>query len=599
MVKFANLARKLHKLRRLQRDRGWGATVDFLQARLYRQLGQDWAYRRWYARQRWRPEAIAAARAEVATWAYCPTISILTPVYNIAPRWLERAIASVQAQVYPHWQLCLADDASPDPAVRAVLARYAAADPRLQVVYRDRNGGISAASNAALELATGDFIALLDHDDELAPQALYAIVRLLQAHPEADFIYSDEDRINERGRHYGPSFKPDWSPDYLHSQMYTCHLGVYRTALVRSLGGFRSEYDGPQDYDLVLRLTEKTAHIYHVPQVLYHWRSLPSSTAASVAAKPWSFERGQGALAAMLARAGDRGRVETTEFPGVFRVRRELQGQPLVSIVIPSAGKTGLVVNQTVCLLERCLASIQTRSTYRQFELLVVDGYDIPEPTLARLGDSVRLVRDRQPFNFSRRINLGVAQAQGEMVLLLNDDTEVLTPDWLEALLEVAQGPAVGAVGAKLRFPDGKIQHAGVVIVEGLHPMHAFYGFPGAHPGYGCSNVATRNYLAVTGACLMIRRALYQQLGGLDEAFPLNYNDVDLCLKAHQAGYRNVLVPYAELSHWGSASRQDNQVAPAERDRLRAKWGDYWQQLGGVDPYYNPNFNQESPNFEL
>jgi len=598
-MKLANLAGKLQKLRRIQRDRGFQAAATFLLARLNRQFGQDWAYRRWYAQQRWSPEAIAAARAEVETWAYCPTISILTPVYNIAPRWLERAIASVQAQVYPYWQLCLADDASPDPAVRKVLARYAAADPRVQVAYRDRNGGISAASNSALELATGDFIALLDHDDELAPQALYAVARLLQAHPDADFIYSDEDRIDERGRHYGPSFKPDWSPDYLHSQMYTCHLGVYRAELVRSLGGFRSEYDGPQDYDLVLRLTETTARIYHIPQVLYHWRSLPSSTASGLAAKPWSFERGQGALQAMLERAGDRGRVETTEFPGVFRVRRALCGEPLVSIVIPSAGKKVRVGNTEICLLERCIASIKDRSTYRQFELVLVDGWDIPEEILSRLTGSVELVRDRQPFNFARRINLGVAQSRGEIVLILNDDTEVLTPDWLEAMLEFAQLTEVGAVGAKLLFPNGKIQHAGVVIVDDFHPMHAFYGFPNVHPGYGCSNFATRNYWALTGACLMLRRSLYDELGGMDEAFPLNYNDVDLCLKAHQAGYRNVLVPYAELSHWGSASRSDNKVSPAEREQLRQKWADYWQKLGSVDPYYNPNFNQKSPNFEL
>ncbi|NJO20638.1 MAG: glycosyltransferase, partial [Spirulinaceae cyanobacterium RM2_2_10] len=282
---WANLIGKWQKLRRLQRDRGWAGLLDFLRTRLRRQLGQGFAYRRWRAQRRWTPAAIARARAEIATWPTPPLISVLVPVYNVESRWLERAIRSVQAQIYPHWQLCIAD-APRQPGVRSQLERLQAADPRLQVTFRAENGGIAAASNSALALATGAYIALLDHDDELAIDALYAIAQHLRQHPETDLIYSDEDCIDARGRRQRPQFKPDWSPDFLHSQMYLCHLSVYRTALVRDLGGFRSEYDGAQDYDLALRVTEKTPRIQHLPQVLYHWRQLPTSSAAGLAAKP-------------------------------------------------------------------------------------------------------------------------------------------------------------------------------------------------------------------------------------------------------------------------------------------------------------------------
>ncbi|NEO25433.1 MAG: glycosyltransferase family 2 protein, partial [Kamptonema sp. SIO4C4] len=322
-------------------------------------------------------------------------------------------------------------------------------------------------------------------------------------------------------------------------------------------------------------------------------------SAAGVQGKPWAFQVGQKALTAMLDRSDDSGTVtEHPKFPGVFRVRRDLKQALPVSIIIPSAGKQVASETGEICLLEACIASILDKSTYSNLEIIVVDGYDIPDAVLARLEGKVKLVRDRNPFNFSQRINLGAAAASGEMLLLLNDDTTVLTPDWLECLLEFAQQPEIGAVGAKLLFPDGKIQHTGVVILENAHPMHVFYGYDNLHPGYSFSNLVNRNYLAVTGACLMMRKDLFQQLGGLDVEFALNYNDVDLCLKAHQAGYRNLVTPYAQLSHYGSASRCDRRVTPAERQKFAQKWQTYLDQLGG-DPYYNPNFAQDNPNFEL
>ncbi|MBP0022352.1 MAG: glycosyltransferase family 2 protein [Cyanobacteria bacterium SBLK] len=592
-----SLADKLETLKSIREEQGIPRAIAFLRDRLCAKLQGKMSYQQWRKRHRLTRSDIQAAREEMATWSHLPLFSILLPVYNVEAIWLEKAMQSVRAQIYPHWELCIADDASPASHIRPLLENYRESDRRIKVVFREKNGNISAASNSALELATGEYIGLLDHDDELAIEALFSIAKLLQSHPDADFIYTDEDHINPRGKHFDPAFKPDWSPEYFHTQMYTCHFGIYRTQFVRKIGGFRSEFDGAQDYDLVLRLTEKTQNIYHIPKILYHWRAIASSSASGVQGKPQAFQRGKKALESMLERSQYEGIVEETNMAGVFRVRRQLKAEYKVSIVIPSAGKQVREEEKTMCLLEKCIGSILEKSTYRNFEIIVVDGFDIPNDILSRLHGKIELVRDRAPFNFSTRINLGAKYAKGEMLLILNDDTEVITPDWLESMLEFAQQDNIGAVGAKLLFPDGKIQHSGVVIVESVHPMHVFYGYEGAHRGYSFSNVVNRNYIAVTGACLLMRKELFERLGGLEEEFALNYNDVDLCLKAHRAGYRNLVTPYARLSHYGSASRSDRKVRPEERQKLAQKWGEYLQKIGG-DPHYNPNFAPNNPNFE-
>ncbi|WP_204105073.1 MULTISPECIES: glycosyltransferase [Spirulina sp. CCY15215] len=597
-----NLVDKLENLKSIQKEQGTLRAIAFLGDRLLAKLRGKINYQQWRKQHRLAETDIQSARAEIATWSHCPLFSILLPVYNVEQVWLEKAIQSVRGQIYPYWQLCIADDASSAAHIRPLLQKYQESDRRIKVIFRDQNGNISAASNSALELATGEYIGLLDHDDELAIDALFAVAKLLQTYPHADFIYTDEDHIDTKGKHFDPAFKPDWSPEYFHTQMYTCHFGVYRTQLVREIGGFRSEFDGAQDYDLVLRLTEKTKNIYHIPKILYHWRAIASSSASGVQGKPDAFQTGKKALESMLERSHYPGFVAETEMAGVFRLRRQLQAESKISIIIPSAGKQIKEAGKSICLLENCLQSIQEKSTYRNFEIVVVDGWDIPEEILKRLEGKLEgkleLVRDRAPFNFSTRINLGVEKARGDIILILNDDTQVITPDWLESMFEFAQQAEIGAVGAKLLFPDGKIQHSGVVIVEDIHPMHVFYGYEGAHQGYSFSNLVNRNYIAVTGACLMMRKALFAELQGLDTEFALNYNDVDLCLKAHQAGYRNLITPYAQLSHYGSASRSDRQVRPEERQKLAEKWGEYWQKIGG-DPYYNPNFASNNPNFEI
>ncbi|MBW4691427.1 MAG: glycosyltransferase family 2 protein [Lyngbya sp. HA4199-MV5] len=600
------VSKKLGKLVKVWRERNTLGLLKFLYRRSLEKIRGRISYQKWIARDRLTKTDLAAAQRAIEQWSLRPTFSIVMPVYNVEARWLEKAIQSVQNQLYPDWELCLADDASPKPHIKRILTHYSKLDSRIKVVFRPKNGQIVAASNTALELATGDYIALLDHDDELAINALFENAKLINEHPDADFIYSDEDKMDTRGRRIDPFFKPDWSPDYFHACMYTCHLAVYRTNLVRAIGGFRAGFDGAQDYDLVLRVAEKTQNIYHIPKILYHWRVIPASvTANGEEAKPWAYDAARRALEEMLARSPYPGVVETVvDRPGFWRVRRHIIGAPLISIIIPSAGKGTTTPEGDFIAVENCIRRLQERSTYRKFEVVLVDGYDIPDETLAKImppsegpaEPMIRLVRCQEPFNFAHRINQGAAHANGEFLLLLNDDTEVITPDWLESMLEFAQQKEVGAVGAKLLYPDGKIQHGGVMVLDG-NPGHAYHRFDQDHPGYYCSNLVNRNYLAVTAACLMLRRDIFQQVGGMDEIFPLNYNDVDLCLKVHQAGYRNVVVPYAQLIHYESLSRQPG-LQPKEWETLNKKWQDYFKQLNG-DPYYNPNLSQRAVTFEL
>ena len=588
---LSSLKQKVKKLYQAWQERGTRGFIRFVYDRL-RARQQAAAtlsnYEQWLAQRQWTPAQISAAQREIDTWTVRPTISVIMPVYNISEQWLRLAIESVINQIYPDWELCIADDASTAPHIKPLLTRYSKRDSRIKVVFREQNGNISAASNSALELATGDYIALLDNDDELAIDALYEVTRFINQHPDADFIYTDEDKIDTQGTRFAPFFKPDWAPDYFHACMYTCHLGVYRTSLIREIGGFRTGFDGSQDYDLVLRVVEHTQRIYHLPKVLYHWRILPSSVTSGADAKPWALEAAKRALTDMIDRSDYPGWVDPGPFPGFYRIRRQILGNPKISIVIPSGAAMLETEDGPICLLEQSIRSIRDRSTYRNYEIILVDGYDVPDPILEAIaGDDLTLVRCADPFNFSQRINLGAKAATGDILLLLNDDVEIKTPDWMESMLELAQQKEIGAVGAKLFFADGTIQHVGVMVIAG-NAGHAYRCAPGEHLGYYMSNVVNRNYWAVTGACLMMRRELFFELGAMDETFPLNYNDVDLCLKAHQAGYRNVVTPFAQLIHYESASREPG-LRPKEWEHLNTKWADYFKQFDLHDPYYNPN----------
>jgi GT2 family glycosyltransferase len=407
-------------------------------------------------------------------------------------------------------------------------------------------------------------------------------------------LYSDEDKLEPDGNHADPFFKPDWSPEFLLSCMYTCHLGVYRTALVRELGGFRSEFDTAQDYDLVLRIMARTDRIKHIPDVLYHWRKTPLSTATGYAGKPRAHQVAHKALESYLAATGQKGTVEPGPFTGLHRVRVAVVGRPRVSIVIPSACQPVRNQQDGTYYITRCVESIRRKTRYARYEITVIHNGDM-DPAVARRLARLKVVPVcyREPaFNLSAKMNLGAASAGGEHLLFLNDDMEVISPAWLESMLEFSQQPQIGAVGAKLFYPDGRLQHVGVVLYNG-DPGHCFYQHPGDSLGYFCGNIVNRNYSAITGACLMTRADVFRAVGGFDEAFPLNYNDIDYCLRVRARGLRIVYTPYAQLYHFESASKAG--TFQHEREAFAGRWGANW----GPDPYYNPNLTQQDVDYRI
>jgi O-antigen biosynthesis protein len=522
--------------------------------------------------------------------------SIVTPVYDPPAAVLRAMLRSVAAQSFDDWEHCLVDDCSTAPHVREILGDAARADERIRVRRRQANGGIVAASNDALAMASGEFVVLLDHDDELHPDALRLVDEAIGDEPDADYVYTDEDKIDEAGRRTHAFLKPDWSPERLRTQMYTCHLSVLRRSLVDEVGGFRAEFEGSQDWDLVLRVTERARRVVHVPEILYHWRMLATSAAAAgLEAKPWAYEAASRAIQAHCDRTGLEATVEhDSQLAGMYHLHPRLRRQPMVSIVVPTGGHVRDVHGELVVLVARCIDSIVERSTYPNYEIVCV----IDERTDARAldrardvaGERLRVVTCAGPFNFSERINTGVLASEGEHVLLLNDDMEVVTPDWMQRMVMYSQLPEVGAVGAKLLFGDGCLQHAGVIFEE-LGPGHIYRNFRGDFGGYFNMLMAANNFQAVTGACLMSRRAVFDAVGGLSMLFPLNYNDMDYCLKLCERGLRVVLDPDTILYHYESSSRPRG-VAVWETDLLQERHGS-----AVPDPYYNPGFLRTSLNY--
>ena len=533
-------------------------------------------------------------RALARELPYRPLISVVMPVYNTPEKWLAKAIDSVRRQLYPFWELCIADDQSPKGHVREMLARYERLDPRIKVVYREKNGHISAASNSALELATGEFVALLDHDDELAIHALYAVALELQDHPEADLLYSDEDKVDEEGRRFSPYFKPQWNPDLLLGQNFISHLGVYRREVIKEAGGFRAGYEGCQDWDLALRIVEQipASHIRHIPRILYHWRAIEGSTARAVEEKDYIVEASRRVLEGHCERTG-----KDTEILPVrgshFRVRYRLPGQPpLVSIIIPT--------HNQLRLLRQGIEALRARTTYPNYEIVVVDNRSDDPAALAYLEDlhrqgDARVLRYPQPFNYSAINNFAVDQAKGELVCLMNNDMEVITPDWLEEMASQALRPGIGAVGAILYYPDDTIQHAGVVLGLGGVAGHLFSRMPRNTDGYFNRARLVQNFTAVTAACLVVRRSAYREVGGLNETLKVAFNDVDFCLKLHASGRRNLWTPHAEFYHHESASRgmedtvEKHQRFVGEVEYMQA----HWHEVIADDPAYNLNLGTD------
>jgi len=547
-------------------------------------------YKQWLLENPLDETDISRMRSEMGGFPLSPVISVIIPVYNVNEEWLRKCLDSVTGQIYDEWELCIADDASTKPHVRAVLDEYSARDSRVKVNYLERNSGISVATNAALELATGEYIALLDNDDELTVDALFHVARLINEHPDADMIYSDEDKINQAGNLCEPFFKPDWSPNLLWSQMYTCHFGVYRRSIAEKIGLFREGFDGSQDYDFVLRFTEETDKVFHIPRILYHWRIIPGSTAEKYESKD-SDVPSLKALTHAMHRRGIQGIVERGLEMGTFRVRPAIADEPLVSIIIPTRDRAEL--------LRRCIDSIGKRTTWPNYEILVVDNGSRESSTreyLDRLRqeEGFRVIDFDGPFNYSAINNRAAAMADGQYLVFLNNDTEAGTGDWLESLMEVLQFPDAGAAGAKLLYPDDTVQHAGVILGLGGLANHAFYRTGHGRRTYFNQADVIRNYSAVTGACMMVRRETFEELGGFDEEnLPVAYNDIDSCLRLRERGYLVLYTPFAILYHHEAVSRGYRE--DPEAYYMAKRWKDVIEE----DPYYNRNLARDRFDFSL
>jgi GT2 family glycosyltransferase len=541
-------------------------------------------------------------RSAIASMGTKPLISVLMPVFDPPIEFLDAAILSVRGQLYPEWELCIADDASRNEQVRALLARHASEDDRIRVVWRKENGHISRASNSALELARGEFVALLDHDDLLAEHALYRVAEEINRCPEAQILYSDEDKIDAKGKRYDPYFKCELNYELLLSQNMISHLGVYRRSLMLEVGGFRTGFEGSQDYDLALRALERVnlSMVRHMPGVLYHWRAASGSTALRSGEKEYAMESARKAVAEHLERSGHKAKVlEAPEAPCFNRVRFALpEPVPLVSIIIPTRDQADL--------LGACIDSITRLTTYPRYEIVVIDNGSVEVRTQALFekftGMKVRVLRHDAEFNFSELNNLGVKVARGSLICLMNNDIEILTADWLEEMASHAVRDGVGCVGARLWYPGGLgLQHGGVILGVGGVAGHAHLNARRGNPGYFGRAVLLQSYSAVTAACLLVRRAIYERVGGLDEKLRVAFNDIDFCLRVAELGYRNVWTPYAEMFHHESASRgYEDTVEKQSRfireiDIMSWRWGAFLAN----DPAYNPNLTLERSDFGL
>lgn len=521
------------------------------------------------------------------------------PVYNIDPTWLDKAINSVDTQWYENWELCIVDDKSSNEETIQYLQNLN--HTKIKVKYLDENLNISGASNAAIELAKGEYIVLMDNDDEITPDALYEMVKAINV-SDADFIYSDEDFISTEGECSNPHFKPDFSPDLLLSHNYITHLTCFKRSLLDTVGHFDTNFDGSQDYDLFLRLTERTSKIHHIPKVLYHWRMLETSTSANAHAKPEALERGKQVIQHALNRRSIEATVENNNMPHYFKVRYKILNSPLVSIIIPFKDKPEL--------LSVCINSILEKSTYQKFEIIGISNNSEEEETFQLMAEleqkdsRISFYEYNVEFNYADINNHAVKNyAKGEHLLLLNNDIEVISSDWIEAMLEHSQRENVGCVGAKLYYANDTIQHAGIIIGLGGYLGHSHKMYSRFNPGYFNRLNVVQNLLAVTAACLMIKKSVYVEMGGMDETnFKVSYNDVDFCLRVYEQGYLNIFTPFAEMYHYESISRgyenTPDKIArfQTEKDALYAR---HKAILENGDPYYNPNLTLDTEDFSI
>lgn len=543
-------------------------------------------------------EELARQRQEV--FENGPCFSIAVPLYQTKEKYLREMIESVQAQTYTNWELCLADGSGREHSLQPVVGEYIAKDKRIKYCLLDSNEGIAGNTNEALKMADGDFVVLTDHDDLLSPEALYQCAKAVQKEPQTDVIYSDEDKVDMSGKKFfEPHFKSDYNIDLLCTMNYICHLFVVRKDVMERVGLFESCYDGAQDHDFILRCTEKAEHIVHIPKVLYHWRCHAQSTSENPESKLYAFENGCKAVKAHYDRIGIPAEVEQGPFYGMYRTHYLWKEQPLVSILIPN--------KDHAADLKKCMDSIEEKSTYRNFEFIIVENNSTEEETFAyykeiEKRDNVRVLYYKEDFNYSRINNFGAKEANGEYVLLLNNDTEMIEPDSIKEMLDVCMRPDVGIVGAKLIFEDNTIQHAGVIIGFGGVAGHAFIGQDRDDNGYFSRIISVQDLSAVTAACLMVRRSVFDEVEGLNEEFKVAFNDIDFCLKVRKAGYLVVYNPYAQFYHYESKSRgqEDSADKVARFQQEIGLFGERWGELlEHGDPYYNPNLTLDKADFSL
>ena len=555
-------------------------------------------YGPWY--EAYVPDEAALEKQRHHHFEYSPLISVAVPAYRTPEKFLAQMIDSLLAQTYGNWELCIANGSPEDGAMKKVLEEYTKKDSRIRVSELTENKGIAGNTNAALEMARGEFVGLLDHDDLLAPNALYEIVRALDEDRTLDAVYTDEDKVTtELDEHFQPHLKPDFNLDLLRSNNYICHFFVVRRSIVQKVGGFRQEFDGAQDHDFIFRCIETAEKVGHIPEILYHWRTHKASTADNPASKMYAFDAGKRAIEAHLKRTGTEGTVSHTPDLGFFRVKYPVQGQPLVSIIIPNKDE-----KET---LKACIDSIREKTEYPNYEIIIVENNSTTDEIFQYYKElsqdpRIRLLRWKKEFNYSAINNYGVRHANGEYLLFLNNDVTVITPGWIKELLGVCQRPEVGAAGVKLIYPDDTIQHAGCVIGLGGIAGHMFVDMPANRTGYLHKASILQDMSAVTAACMMMKRTAFEEAGGFTEKLSVAFNDVDLCLKVRKNHKLIVYDPYVQLYHMESKTRgaEDNKEKvrrfQEEIEYMRCQWIDI---LKKGDPYYNKNLSLTKWNYSL
>lgn len=595
--RFLSLMEKAENTLRYLARNGLGATFRKIRSKLG--TGELSSYENWRKKYGVKPEQLEWQKQNPP--AAVPVFSVIVPLYRTKTEFLRELIDSVLSQTYPHWELCLADGSGAEGALTEILEEYRRGDARIRYCTLPQNAGISGNTNAALAMAEGDFIVLADHDDLMAPDALYEFAAAVEHDPSVDVLYSDEDKVSMDGRKYfEPHFKPDFNPDLLCSINYICHLFAVKRELAAQAGGFLSEYDGAQDLDFILRCTELAKNICHIPKILYHWRCHIDSTAANPESKLYAFEAGRRAVEAHYKRLSIPARVENAEFYGMYHTIYEWREEPLVSILIPNKDHAKD--------LETCVNSIFEKSDYRNIELIIIENNSTEEETfryyerLETEHENVHVVYYEGSFNYSKINNFGERAANGAYLLLLNNDTELIRPDCIRELLGFCMREDVGAVGAKLLYADETVQHAGVVVGFGGTAGHVFIGKSRYDTGYFGRLLCAQDYSAVTAACMMTKRSVYREVGGMTEELAVAFNDVDYCLKVRRAGKLVVYNPYAELYHYESKSR-GYEDSPDKVERFQGEVEQLlnrWREIAEKgDPYYNPNLTLDASDFSL